>query len=63
MTPPRLDPVETMSRARLNVCRTCPSLARRLQGTRMEWWQCRECWCVLAAKSRVPKQRCPLGKW
>jgi len=46
------------AKRRLTICRNCAS--NRWKGLRM--W-CRECYCYIPAKVRVPEEKCKLGKW
>ena len=41
---------------RMAICRTCPQLIQALS-------QCKECGCVMTAKTKLPNASCPLGKW
>ena len=51
-----IEHVETVVAAeRMEICRTCPSL--------LPTQQCRECWCIMPLKTKLPHAFCPLGKW
>jgi len=39
---------------RLKICGECPKAKAGF---------CKECGCMLAAKTRVKSEKCPLGKW
>lgn len=41
---------------RLEICRTCPHLIQLTS-------QCKECGCLMNAKTKLPNASCPLGKW
>lgn len=41
---------------RTRICRACPS-------GRYQWWQCRQCKCVVYVKARLATESCPLGHW
>lgn len=41
---------------RFNICLACPEL---IQVTK----QCKKCGCFMAAKTKLEKATCPLGKW
>lgn len=42
--------------ARTRVCRACPS-------GRYQWFQCRQCRCVVYVKAKLATESCPLGHW
>lgn len=46
------------AKRRLTLCRNCSS--NRWRGMRM--W-CKECYCYIPAKVRVPEEVCKLDKW
>ena len=46
--------------ARLAACRACPEL-RRGAGVLPD--RCARCGCFVVAKTAVPGQSCPVGKW
>jgi hypothetical protein len=49
--------VETVVAAeRLDICKTCD---RYISLTH----QCKECGCIMNAKTKLPNASCPLGKW
>lgn len=41
---------------RMDICRQCPQLIKAVN-------QCKECGCVMTAKTKLPNASCPLGKW
>ena len=41
---------------RYEICHTCPEL---IQLTK----QCKKCGCFMAAKTKLEKATCPIGKW
>lgn len=41
---------------RFSICQQCPRLVK-LTG------QCRECGCIMKAKTQLPNASCPIGKW
>lgn len=59
--------VELIAQKRLEICRACPknSVNAKKEGhkTIRKDEHCIECGCVLAYKTRVLSQACPLGKW
>lgn len=46
---------EQLSQQRLKVCRNCTEMRNGLS--------CNLCGCILEAKTRVPEEYCPAGKW
>jgi hypothetical protein len=44
------------ARRRIEICKTCEFVSKNNR------W-CNKCGCWLAAKARVRKKRCALGKW
>lgn len=44
-----------LSQQRIKICRNCPEMRGGLS--------CNLCGCVLEAKTRVPEEYCPAGKW
>jgi hypothetical protein len=51
-----------LAERRRAVCRSCPEAVPCLRVIG-RFCQCRVCKCVLAPKTRVASERCPLGKW
>lgn len=49
--------------ARRDRCRACPSARPVPAGNLSHWSHCRECGCLIAAKTRLASETCPLGKW
>jgi hypothetical protein len=52
-----LEQVDKQTRVdRLSICNTCEFL-------RQPWHQCTHCMCWMPLKARLPKTKCPIGKW
>jgi hypothetical protein len=47
---------EEKANSRYDICLSCPEL---IQLTK----QCKQCGCFMAAKTKIEKAVCPLGKW
>lgn len=47
---------EEISFERYSICRACPELIKLTK-------QCKKCGCFMAAKTRLQKATCPIGKW
>lgn len=47
---------EEKAKNRYDICLSCPEL---IQLTK----QCKKCGCFMAAKTKIEKAVCPLGKW
>lgn len=47
---------ETVSNSRYDICLSCPELIKLTK-------QCKKCGCFMAAKTKLEKAVCPLGKW
>ena len=45
---------EAAYHARLKVCRVCPEY---------QWFQCKQCRCVIYSKAKLATESCPLGLW
>jgi hypothetical protein len=45
---------ESVAESRMSVCRACPLFAND---------RCNECGCYLPAKTKLPAESCPTGKW
>ena len=45
-----------MSESRMSICRECPEYISLTH-------QCKECGCIMNAKTKLPNAECPLGKW
>lgn len=45
-----------ISDSRLAICKSCPELIKLTT-------QCRKCGCFMAAKTKLQKAVCPIGKW
>jgi hypothetical protein len=44
------------SESRYSVCQQCPELIKLTK-------QCKKCGCFMAAKTKLQKASCPIGKW
>jgi hypothetical protein len=42
--------------SRFNICKSCPELLKITI-------QCKKCGCFMAAKTKLQKSECPIGKW
>jgi hypothetical protein len=47
---------EEKANGRYEICKACPEL---IQATK----QCKKCGCFMAAKVKLEKASCPVGKW
>ena len=47
---------EEKSTSRFDICKACPELISLTS-------QCKKCGCFMAAKTKLEKATCPLGKW
>jgi hypothetical protein len=47
---------EDVSSERYSICKTCPELIKLTK-------QCKKCGCFMAAKTKLQKATCPIGKW
>jgi hypothetical protein len=47
---------EEVAEARMDTCNKCPELISLTK-------QCKQCGCVMPAKTKLLKATCPLGKW
>jgi|TARA_R100000479_G_scaffold91169_2_gene44875 uncharacterized paraquat-inducible protein A len=45
----------TLAEERMRICKPCEFYSR--------WGRCTRCGCILAAKTRIPSMKCPVGKW
>ena len=41
---------------RYSICKGCPELIKTTK-------QCKKCGCFMAAKTKLEKSSCPIGKW
>jgi hypothetical protein len=41
---------------RLSICKECPEFIKLST-------QCKQCGCVMSAKTKLPNASCPIGKW
>ena len=49
------DDIEKIAVLRINICKLCESYSKI--------GICKECGCLIAAKSRVKEENCKLNKW
>lgn len=47
---------ESLSLNRYSICKSCPELIKLTT-------QCKKCGCFMAAKTKLQKATCPIGKW
>jgi hypothetical protein len=47
---------QSIADERLEICLGCPQLIKLTA-------QCKECGCIMSAKTKLPNASCPLGKW
>ena len=47
---------EEISQKRLSICMVCPEFIKLTA-------QCKQCGCLMKAKTKVANSECPLGKW
>jgi len=47
---------EGIAAQRFDICLECPQLIKLTN-------QCKECGCIMSAKTKLPNAECPLGKW
>jgi hypothetical protein len=47
---------ELLASNRYSICNSCPELIKLTK-------QCKKCGCFMAAKTKLQKAACPLGKW
>lgn len=47
---------EEQSQKRYDICKTCPELINLTK-------QCKQCGCIMTAKTKLLKASCPLHKW
>lgn len=47
---------EAIAEERLEICLGCPQLIKATT-------QCKECGCIMSAKTKLPNASCPIGKW
>lgn len=43
-------------KTRYSICKSCENLDKR-------WGKCQICSCWMPVKARLPKMKCPIGKW
>jgi hypothetical protein len=47
---------DELASKRIDICKACPRYRKRLG-------QCKECNCIMTAKTLLPNAFCPIGKW
>ena len=47
---------EEVAEARMEICLECPELIGLTK-------QCKQCGCLMSAKTKLMKATCPIGKW
>lgn len=47
---------EAVAEERFKICSECPQLIKLTS-------QCKECGCIMTAKTKLPNAFCPIGKW
>lgn len=47
---------DEVAKERYDICKACPELIKLTK-------QCKKCGCFMAAKTRLEKATCPIGKW
>lgn len=47
---------QTTANKRLDLCKQCPELIKPT-------YQCKQCGCFMAAKTKLDGAVCPIGKW
>lgn len=47
---------EEVTSERYSICQSCPELIKLTK-------QCKKCGCFMAAKTKLQKATCPIGKW
>ena len=47
---------EELTKSRMLICKACPELIKLTT-------QCKKCGCFMAAKTKLEKASCPIGKW
>jgi len=47
---------DEVAEKRYSICKECPELIKLTK-------QCKKCGCFMAAKTKLEKATCPLGKW
>ena len=45
-----------LGRRRMDICRSCDRLNNITK-------TCKECGCFMPAKTKIPNESCPIGKW
>jgi len=47
---------DDVAETRMSICNSCPELLRLTK-------QCKQCGCMMTAKTKLLQATCPLGKW
>jgi hypothetical protein len=47
---------EDVANERYEICKLCPNLINATK-------QCKECGCIMPAKTKLLRATCPIGKW
>jgi len=47
---------DEVAKQRYSICQGCPELIKLTK-------QCKKCGCFMAAKTKLQKATCPIGKW
>lgn len=47
---------DNVAEERYSICQSCPELIKLTK-------QCKKCGCFMAAKTKLQKATCPIGKW
>ena len=47
---------QKIQETRFAICLQCPELIKITS-------QCRQCGCIMKAKTKLPNAKCPIGKW
>ena len=47
---------EQLAETRMNICNKCPELIGLTK-------QCKQCGCMMTAKTKLLQATCPIGKW
>ena len=55
--------VEVVAEPRLLICTSCSEVRIVAKFGKRGIYQCKECLCIVNAKTRVLVEQCPLNKW
>jgi len=47
---------DNLASSRMSICMSCPELRPIVN-------QCKQCGCLMNAKTKIEASKCPLGKW